>query len=212
MRDLIAGTPMIPVITLERVEDAVPLATALVAGGLRVLEVTLRTEAASESIHRIITEVEGAIVGTGTVSTPRQIQLSSDLGCQFMISPGTTRQLLDAAAQSALNFMPGIATVSEMMLCMEYGYQDFKFFPAESSGGVAKIKAIAGPFTNARFCPTGGIDLNNISDYLSQPNVLCVGGSWVTPAALIAAKRWHEITRLARETVDYCARLRAVQL
>ncbi len=208
MRVMLAGNPMIPVITLDRVEDAIPLARALVAGGLRVLEVTLRTEAAREGIRRIVAEVEGAIVGTGTVCTAQQVQLSSDLGCQFMISPGSTRQLLDAAAQSTLNFMPGVSTVSEMMLCMEYGYQDFKFFPAEASGGAAKIKAIAGPFADARFCPTGGIGLNNIRDYLSLPNVLCVGGSWVAPGALIAAKRWDDIERLARETVDFCAGLR----
>lgn len=207
MRVILAANPVIPVITLDRIEDAVPLARALVAGGLNVLEITLRTRAAAEGIRRIIAEVENVIVGTGTVCTPQQVKLSSELGCQFMISPGSTRQLLDAATQSALHFLPGVSTVSEMMQCMEYGYRDFKFFPAEASGGSAKIKTIAGPFADARFCPTGGISLSNVSEYLSLPNVLCVGGSWVAPGALIAAGRWDDIERLARETVDFCAGL-----
>lgn len=205
MRELLTGTAVIPVITLDRVEDAVPLARALVAGGLRVLEVTLRTAAASAGIRRMVDEVEGAIVGTGTVCTPEQVELSCELGCQFMISPGATERLLSAAGQAPIPLMPGIASVSEMMRCMEFGYQDFKFFPAEASGGVAKIKAIGGPFADVRFCPTGGIGLANAMDYLRLPNVLCVGGSWILPANLIAEQRWADIERLARETVEFCA-------
>jgi len=204
VRNLLAGTAVIPVITLARVEDAVPLAQALVAGGLKVLEITLRTKAAVEGIRRILEQVEGAIVGTGTVCTPEQVQLSCDLGCQFMVSPGTTERLLSAAAQAPIPLMPGIASVSEMMRCMELGYQDFKFFPAEASGGAAKIKAISGPFADARFCPTGGVSLINVMDYLQLPNVLCVGGSWVTPNNLVAEQRWAEIEQLARETVGMC--------
>lgn len=203
MRALLAGTRVIPVITLERVEDAVPMARALVNGGLNVLEVTLRTPAAAEGIRRILAEVEGATVGTGTVCTPAQVQLSADLGCDFMISPGFTDQLLAAAAQAPLPLMPGIATVSELMRGMEYGYEDFKLFPAEAAGGVALLKAIAGPFANVRFCPTGGIGLGNFLNYLDLPNVLCVGGSWLLPAELLAAKRWDDIEQLARETANF---------
>jgi|TARA_B110000977_G_C11050651_1_gene482170 2-dehydro-3-deoxyphosphogluconate aldolase/(4S)-4-hydroxy-2-oxoglutarate aldolase len=205
VRELLAGTAVIPVITLDRTEDAVPLARALVAGGLSVLEVTLRTAAARAGIRRIVEEVEGAIVGTGTVCTPEQVQLSCDLGCQFMISPGTTDRLLTAAEQAPIPLMPGIASVSEMMRCMEFGYRDFKFFPAEASGGAAKIKAIGGPFADARFCPTGGIGLANVMEYMRLPNVLCVGGSWILPADLIAEQRWADIEFLARETVEFCA-------
>lgn len=203
MRALLADTRVIPVITLERVEDAVPMARALVNGGLKVLEVTLRTPAAAEGIRRILAEVEGAIVGTGTVCTPAQVQLSVELGCQFMISPGFTDQLLAAAAQAPLPLMPGIATVSELMRGMEYGYEDFKFFPAEAAGGVALLKAIAGPFAHLRFCPTGGIGLGNFLDYLELPGVLCVGGSWILPAELVGAQRWDAIERLARETANF---------
>lgn len=202
MRELLTGTRVIPVITLERVEDAVPLARALVNGGLKVLEVTLRSPAASEGVRRILAEVEGAIVGTGTVCTPAQVQLSSELGCQFMISPGATDSLLAAAAQSSVPLLPGIATVSELMRGMEHGYQDFKFFPAEAAGGVPVLKAIAGPFPNVGFCPTGGIGADNFMHYLALPNVLCVGGSWVLPAKLIGAQRWDDIERLARETAN----------
>lgn len=205
MRELLAGTAVIPVITLERIEDAVPLARALVAGGLRVLEVTLRTAAAVPGIRLMVEQVEGVIVGTGTVCTPAQVQLSFDLGCQFMISPGATERLLSAAEQAPIPLMPGIASVSEMMRCMEFGYQDFKFFPAEAAGGAAVIKAIAGPFAEARFCPTGGIGLANVMDYLQLPNVLCVGGSWVAPPSLVAEQCWADIERLARETVEFCA-------
>ncbi|PLW81494.1 keto-deoxy-phosphogluconate aldolase [Kineobactrum sediminis] len=203
MRELLADTRVIPVITLERVEDAVPMARALVNGGLKVLEVTLRTPAAADGIRRILAEVAGAIVGTGTVCTPAHVQLSCDLGCQFMISPGFTDQLLAAAAQAPLPLMPGIATVSEMMRGMEYGYQDFKFFPAEAAGGVPVLKAIAGPFADVRFCPTGGIGLGNFLDYLELPNVMCVGGSWILPADLVAAQRWDDIEQLARETANF---------
>ena len=204
VRKLLVGTAVIPVITLDRVEDAVPIARALAAGGLRVLEVTLRTAAARAGIQRIVAEVQGVIVGTGTVCTPEQVQLSCDLGCQFMISPGSTERLLAEAVQAPIPLMPGVASVSEMMRCMELGYEDFKFFPAEASGGAALIKAIAGPFADARFCPTGGIGLANALDYLRLPNVLCVGGSWVLPANLIAEQRWADIERLARETVEFC--------
>ncbi|MCW8196348.1 bifunctional 4-hydroxy-2-oxoglutarate aldolase/2-dehydro-3-deoxy-phosphogluconate aldolase [Proteobacteria bacterium 005FR1] len=202
MRALLAGTPVIPVITLDLVEDFVPLARALVRGGLKVLEVTLRTPVASEGIRRIRSEVEGAVVGTGTVCTAAQVDLSCDLGCEFMISPGSTEQLLTAAAQAPVPLMPGISTVSELMRGMVHGYQNFKFFPAEAAGGVAVLKAFEGPFPDVRFCPTGGIGPTNFLDYLKLPNVLCVGGSWILPNDLIAARRWQDIERLARQTAS----------
>ncbi|CAI8365629.1 bifunctional 4-hydroxy-2-oxoglutarate aldolase/2-dehydro-3-deoxy-phosphogluconate aldolase [Porticoccaceae bacterium] len=201
MRHLLAGNPVIPVITLDRVDDAVPLAQALVAGGLKVLEVTLRTEAAVEGIRQIVKHVPEAIVGTGTVCTEQHIKLSEDLGCQFMISPGATDKLLRAAENSSVPFLPGISSVSELMRGMEYGYSDFKFFPAEASGGVPVLKAMGGPFGDIRFCPTGGIGLHNVLSYLALPNVLCVGGSWIAETKLIQEKRWADIEQLAREAV-----------
>ena len=201
MRNLLAGNPVVPVITLERVEDAVPLAEALVAGGLKVLEVTLRTEAAIEGIKQIIKHVPGAIVGTGTVCNEQQIKLSEDIGCQFMISPGATDKLLQAAQKSSVPFLPGISSVSELMRGLEYGHRDFKFFPAEAAGGVPVLKAMAGPFSDVKFCPTGGIGLHNVLAYLALPNVLCVGGSWIAQPKLIQAKNWAEIEKLAREAV-----------
>ena len=201
MRNLLAGNPVIPVITLDRVEDAVPLAEALVAGGLKVLEVTLRTEAAIEGIKQIIKHVPGAIVGTCTVCNEQQIKLSEDIGCQFMISPGATDKLLQAAQKSSVPFLPGISSVSELMRGLEYGHRDFKFFPAEAAGGVPVLKAMAGPFSDVKFCPTGGIGLHNVLAYLALPNVLCVGGSWIAQPKLIQAKNWAEIEKLAREAV-----------
>jgi|TARA_B110000977_G_scaffold90586_1_gene120311 2-dehydro-3-deoxyphosphogluconate aldolase/(4S)-4-hydroxy-2-oxoglutarate aldolase len=201
VRHLLAGNPVIPVITLDRVDDAVPLAQALVAGGLKVLEVTLRTEAAVEGIRQIVKHVPEAIVGTGTVCTEQHIKLSEDLGCQFMISPGATDKLLRAAENSSVPFLPGISSVSELMRGMEYGYSDFKFFPAEASGGVPVLKAMGGPFGDIRFCPTGGIGLHNVLSYLALPNVLCVGGSWIAETKLIQEKRWADIEQLAREAV-----------
>ena len=199
MRDLLAGNTVIPVIVIDRVEDAVPLAKALIAGGLNVLEVTLRTAAAVEGMRQIIEHVPGAIVGTGTVCSADQVKLSEDLGCQFMVSPGSTDKLLAAAADSSIGLLPGISSASEMMRCMEWGYQDFKFFPAEAAGGAAMIKSLYGPFSEARICPTGGIGLHNVMEYLSLPNVLCVGGSWICPAQLVREQRWDEIEQLARE-------------
>ena len=202
MRNILAGHSVIPVITLDRVEDSVPLAQALVAGVLKVLEVTLRTEAAVEGIREIVKHVPDAIVGTGTVCNEQQIKLSEDLGCQFMISPGATDKLLEAGAQSSVPFLPGIASVSELMRGMEYGHRDFKFFPAEAAGGTSVLKAFSGPFGDIRFCPTGGIGLHNVVEYLALPNVLCVGGSWIAQTNLIRQQAWSEIETLAREAVE----------
>lgn len=202
MHDLLDGNPVIPVITLEQVGDAVPLAEALVSGGIRVLEVTLRTDVAVDGIREIIKHVPDAIVGTGTVLSAEQVKLSEDLGCQFMISPGITEKLLELANKSVVPFLPGISSVSELMLGMQYGFQNFKFFPAEVAGGVPALKAMAGPFSAVKFCPTGGIGQHNALDYLALPNVMAVGGSWIAQQNLIREKRWDEIEVLAQKAVE----------
>ena len=206
VRDLLSGSPIIPVITLDRVSDAVPLAEALLAGGLNVLEITLRTKAAIEGMKEIIRRVPGALVGSGTVCNAEQIALSEDIGCQFMVSPGTTEGLLEAARGCSIPLLPGVSSVSELMRGLDYGYSEFKFFPAEASGGVNMLKSIAGPFADARFCATGGIGLHNVADYLALDNILSVGGSWIAAASLIREKRWAEIEKLAKEAVELAAK------
>lgn len=195
---LLARAPVVPVLTIERLDDAVPLARALVAGGLPVLEITLRTEAALGAIERVSEEVEGAVVGAGTILTPRDLAAAARAGAAFAISPGATPALLEAGRDAAIPYIPAVATASELMLGLEHGYTCFKFFPAESAGGVGALKSFAGPFAAARFCPTGGIDLAKAPAYLALPNVLTVGGSWMAPAALVAGRAWLEIEALAR--------------
>ncbi len=181
MRDIariMQTAPVIPVLVIERVEDAVPVAEALVAGGLRVLEVTLRTEAALDAIAAM-KEVEGAIVGAGTVTNPDELQRAIDAGSEFIVSPGLTAQLGEAAVDSGIPFLPGIATAGDIMRGLDLGLAHFKFFPAETSGGIAALKALAGPFGGLKFCPTGGIRQQTAADWLALDPVLCVGGSWL---------------------------------
>ncbi|MDQ0471089.1 bifunctional 4-hydroxy-2-oxoglutarate aldolase/2-dehydro-3-deoxy-phosphogluconate aldolase [Labrys wisconsinensis] len=192
--------PVIPVVTIERVEDAVPLARALVAGGVAVIEVTLRTPAGLEAIRRIAGEVEGAVPGAGTVLDERQAEASVAAGAQFLVSPGSTVALLDAAVGLPVPMLPGIATASEAMAAMERGLRRLKFFPAEAAGGIAMLKSLHGPLGELVFCPTGGIDLAKAPGYLALPNVACVGGSWLTPAKAVAEGAWDGITELARGT------------
>lgn len=194
MIDLMKRAVVIPVLTIERVEDAVPLARALVEGGLEVLEVTLRTPVALEAIRAIATEVPQAVVGSGTALTPADVEASASAGAVFAVSPGLTPALL---AADSLPLLPGVATASELMLGLEAGLQAFKFFPAVQAGGAAMLKAWAGPFASARFCPTGGIDLSNAASFLDLPNVLCVGGGWVAPRSMIERGDWTGITALA---------------
>lgn len=194
-----AKAPVLPVIVIDRVDDAVPLARALVAGGLPVLEVTLRTAAALEGMRRIAAEVEGAVLGAGTVLNPADLDAAAAAGCSFAISPGATPALYHAADASPIAWLPAVATASEVMQGLAHGHQRFKFFPAVSSGGVGALKGFAGPFPQARFCPTGGIDPDNARDFLALPNVGTVGGSWMLPKDAVANGDWARVEALARD-------------
>ena len=199
MKELLSEYPIIPVVVIEQIEDAVPLAKSLVAGGLSVIEVTLRTPAAIAGIEDIIKNVPGAVVGSGTVCSESQLQMSIELGCKFAVSPGATNSLLKKARDSGFNYLPGVSSASEVMRGLEYGFDTFKFFPAEAVGGTTLLKSLQGPFGDVKFCATGGIGLDNVMSYLSLANVLSVGGSWITPSKLIKEKRWSEIERLASQ-------------
>jgi 2-dehydro-3-deoxyphosphogluconate aldolase/(4S)-4-hydroxy-2-oxoglutarate aldolase len=201
LADLLRSGPVVPVITLERVEDAVPLARALVAGGLRLLEITLRTPAAADAAAAIIRDVPDAIVGIGTVLTPKDLERAQGLGARYALSPGATPDLLEAASRSEMPFIPGIATASELMTALAHGFQTVKFFPAVAAGGIPALKALAGPFPQARFCPTGGVDEKNAKDWLALPNVVAIGGSWICPVSDIRAQAWDEITAKAQRAV-----------
>ncbi|MFN7126426.1 keto-deoxy-phosphogluconate aldolase [Rhizobium sp. TH135] len=191
--------PVVPVLIIEDAKTAVPLARALVAGGLKAIEITLRTEAALEAVRLVAQEVEGAVVGAGTILNAAHYAAAVDAGSQFIVSPGTTQELLDVARQSDIPLLPGAATASEVMALREEGYKVLKFFPAEQAGGAAYLKALSSPLAGTLFCPTGGISLKNAMDYLSLPNVVCVGGSWVAPKELVSAGDWAGITKLASE-------------
>lgn len=198
---ILTACPVMPVMVIQNADDAVPMAKALCAGGIRVLEITLRTPAALESIKRIAQEVPEAIVGAGTIITTQQLHAVTEAGAVFAISPGLTPTLLHAANEGSIALIPGIATLSELITGMEYGYECFKFFPAEAAGGVPMLKAIAGPIPQVTFCPTGGISPQNYQAYLALDNVACVGGSWLVPADAVRAKNWQAITDLAKAAV-----------
>ena len=200
-KDVLNAGPVMPVMVIQNLDDAVPLAEALVAGGIRVLEITLRTPIALDAIRLISRNVKDAIVGAGTIANPAQLQAAEDAGAVFAISPGLTEALLKAAVAGNMALIPGVATLSELMLGMDYGLDHFKFFPAEAAGGIAMLKAIAGPFPQATFCPTGGISPDNYQAYLKLSNVACVGGSWLAPQASVNSKDWPRITELARQAV-----------
>jgi 2-dehydro-3-deoxyphosphogluconate aldolase/(4S)-4-hydroxy-2-oxoglutarate aldolase len=192
-----ALAPVVPVLTIERTADAVPLARALVKGGLPVLEITLRTEAALAALAAIVAEVSDAVVGAGTVLQPRQFSDVTRAGARFAVSPGCTPALVTAARAAGLPFLPGIQTVSEAMVLAEQGFGLMKFFPADVAGGLAWLKAVAAPLAGLRFCPTGGVGADTAQTYLSFANVACVGGSWVAPRDAVAAGDWARIERLA---------------
>ncbi|MBU2918577.1 bifunctional 4-hydroxy-2-oxoglutarate aldolase/2-dehydro-3-deoxy-phosphogluconate aldolase [Psychrosphaera sp. F3M07] len=197
--EVFAAGPVVPVLVIENVEDAVPIAEALMAGGIKVLEVTLRTKAAIDVIREIATHCPDAIIGAGTVTNAAQLKQVTEAGAKFAISPGLTPDLLDAGNAGSISLIPGIASISELMIGLDKGYSHFKFFPAEASGGVQSLKSIGGPFPDVRFCPTGGINPGNYKDYLALSNVMCCGGSWLCPDDIIKGKRWSEITELAKK-------------
>ncbi|RPF71929.1 bifunctional 4-hydroxy-2-oxoglutarate aldolase/2-dehydro-3-deoxy-phosphogluconate aldolase [Aurantiacibacter spongiae] len=198
--DLMRMAPVIPVLVIDDLDEAKPLAEALVAGGLRVLEVTLRTECAPDAM-RAMAEVEGAIVGAGTVNTAADFETAKAAGAQFIVSPGLTPSVADAVTQAGLPFLPGVATAGDIMRGLEMGLDHFKFFPAVAAGGVPALKALAAPFAGCRFCPTGGVGADNAREWLAIEQVLCVGGSWVAPRG--GEPEW--ITRLAREACGLTA-------
>jgi 2-dehydro-3-deoxyphosphogluconate aldolase / (4S)-4-hydroxy-2-oxoglutarate aldolase len=198
-RSVLSVVPVMPVVILDRLADAVPVARALVAGGLPAIELTLRTEVALDAIRAIADEVPEILVGAGTIVAPGQAKQALDAGAQFLVSPGATPTLLGAMADTGLPFLPGTATVSEALAVLEAGITEMKFFPAEASGGAAYLKSIASPVPAARFCPTGGITPTTAPAYLSLPNVGCVGGSWLTPSDALASGDWSRVEQLARE-------------
>lgn len=195
---LLNGQPVIPVLRITDVANAVPLARALARGGLPAIEITLRTTDALEAIRRVAAEVEEAIVGAGTILDAKQFDEAASAGSRFIVSPGITRELLAAAADSEVPLLPGAITPGEIMAAREAGLRFLKFFPAEQSGGIASLKAFASPLADVKFCPTGGITGKNAADYLSLSNVICVGGSWVAPDEMVKAGKWDEIEALAR--------------
>lgn len=199
LEEVLSAAPVVPVMVIETLKDAVPLARALVAGGLPVLEITLRTAAALDCIRAIMAEVEGAIVGAGTVLTPRQFEQTQDLACAFAVSPGSSPALLSAAAQGTMSLLPGGVTATECQSLLEQGYRFQKFFPAEPAGGVAYLASLAQPLPDIRFCPTGGITVQTAPSYLKLANVITVGGSWMVPKKLVEAGDWAGIEKLARE-------------
>jgi 2-dehydro-3-deoxyphosphogluconate aldolase / (4S)-4-hydroxy-2-oxoglutarate aldolase len=193
--------PVIPVVIIDDAKHAVPMARALVAGGVPAIEVTLRTPAALDAIRAIAAEVEGAVVGVGTVLTAKDLHAAEQAGARFAVSPGVSPQLLAAAEDSALPLLPGVGTASEAMSMLERGYRHLKFFPAVPAGGAKLLGAWASPLPQLRFCPTGGITLTSAPDFLTLPNVLCVGGSWLTPKDKLLSGDWAGIEQLAREAV-----------
>ncbi|MBO7938330.1 bifunctional 4-hydroxy-2-oxoglutarate aldolase/2-dehydro-3-deoxy-phosphogluconate aldolase [Streptomyces sp. S9] len=190
--------PVLPVVVVRDADDAVPLARALVAGGLPAIEVTLRTPAALDAVRRICAEVPEAVVGAGTVVTPEQVTACVAAGARFLVSPGWTDGLLAALRASGVPFLPGVSTATEVLALLERGVREMKFFPAQAAGGTAYLRSLAGPLPQARFCPTGGVGPDNAPEYLSLPNVGCVGGSWMVPAEAVAARDWARIEALAR--------------
>lgn len=196
---LLNGQPVIPVLKIERAADAVPLAAALARGGLKAIEITLRTAEALEAIRRVAAEVEDCIVGAGTILNARQFDEAVAAGSKFIVSPGVTRELLAVATPSDVPFLPGAITPSEIMAAREAGLDFLKFFPAEQAGGASFLKALASPIADVKFCPTGGISAKNAMDYLSLPNVVCIGGSWVAPDDMVKAGNWQGIEALAVE-------------
>jgi len=197
--ELLQHSPVMPVIVVKNIDIAVDLARALVAGGIRSLEVTLRSNVALEAIRVMSEAVPEALVGVGTVRSPRQLEAALNAGAKFGVSPGLTPELAQAAVASGVPFLPGVATASESMYAADQGFSEQKLFPAEAVGGMALLKALHGPLPDISFCPTGGVNASNAASYIALPNVKCVGGSWLTPDDAVAGRQWDVITGLAKE-------------
>jgi 2-dehydro-3-deoxyphosphogluconate aldolase / (4S)-4-hydroxy-2-oxoglutarate aldolase len=198
---VLKAQPVIPVLMIDKAKDAVPLARALAKGGLPAIEITLRTKDALEAIKRCANEVEECIVGAGTILNPKHFEQAEKAGSKFIVSPGCTSDLRKAASDSKVPLLPGAISPSEIMKMLDHGYSVLKFFPAEQAGGAAFLKSLSSPIAGATFCPTGGITEANAKDYLSLPNIVCVGGSWVAPKAAVEAGDWAKITELAAGAV-----------
>ena len=202
-KDLFAMGPIVPVLVIKDVADALPIAEALLAANVKVLEVTLRTPAALDVISIIAKELPEAIIGAGTVTNRAMLQQCQDAGAKFAISPGLTKDLLQAGKEGDIALIPGISSISELMDGIDHGYDHLKFFPAEASGGVKALQSIGGPFPDIKFCPTGGININNVRDYLALSNVSCCGGSWLVSDEIIKNKNWSAITDLAGQALAH---------
>jgi len=202
IKEIMNSSPIVPVMVINKVEHAVPLAKALVAGGITTLEITLRTEAALESITRIKAEVPEATVGAGTIINIETLNKAIAAGAEFIVSPGTTDAMIDAAIATGVPLLPGIANPSDAMRLLEKGITEMKFFPAEAAGGIPMLKSIGAPIPQITFCPTGGVNQKNVKDYYNLPNVACVGGSWMCASNLVDAEDWDEITRLSAEAIQ----------
>ena len=202
-KEIFAMGPIVPVLVIKDVEDALPIAKALLAAGIKVLEVTLRTPVALDVIKIIAQELPEACVGAGTVTNREMLQRCQEAGAKFAISPGLTKDLLKAGNEGNIALIPGISSISEMMDGIDFGYDHLKFFPAEASGGVKAIQSMGGPFPDIRFCPTGGINLSNVKDYLALSNVACCGGSWLVTDEIIKNKDWAKITELAKQALAH---------
>jgi len=201
IRGILVGHPVIPVVTIDDEDKIVPVGEALLEAGIGVIEITLRTDASLNAIARVSTSLPELVAGAGTVTNGEAIRKAKDAGSRFLVTPGLTGNLLKAIAESGLPCLPGISTAGDIMRGQEAGLDTFKFFPAEAAGGIAKLRALAAPFGDARFCPTGGISIDNMMTYLSLDCVCSVGGTWIAPADLITAGAWADITRLAKEAL-----------
>ena len=201
IREVLVGHPVIPVVTIDDEDRIVPVGEALLEAGIGVIEITLRTDASLNAIERVSTSLPELVVGAGTITNGDAVRKAKDAGSRFLVTPGLTENLMKAIAESGLPCLPGISTAGDIMRGLEAGLDTFKFFPAEAAGGIAKLGALAAPFGNARFCPTGGISIDNMMNYLALDCVFSVGGTWIAPTNLIAAGHWADITRLAKEAL-----------
>ncbi len=204
LRAILASCPLVPVVVIQNPDDAVPLAHALLAGGIKTIEITLRSEAALAAIQNVARDVPDIIVGAGTVTHPAHIAQAMNAGAQFLVSPGLTPGLAEEARKQNATLLPGAATASEIMQAQEWGFDTLKLFPAEQSGGPAALKHYAAVFPGVRFCPTGGVSINNLAEYLACKNVICVGGSWLTPADAVSAQHWEQVTHIAQNSLAKC--------